>query len=246
METTEHQLLQAVIDDPFEDGPRLTYAAWLHEHGDAARAELIRLQCEMERDQTRINQLLAENGKRWAEPYDQRSVFVQSFRRGFPEDLSVGFPVERLFEAQEFIEANTPVTGLKIHSVDDAEVALIVNNPITRHLKKLHVMGGDFGPAGIRAICRSANMKHLTDLAIGSQNIGHSGITSVIQAPFCRQLERLTFLGDESLQAGGHFPRVIEALNHDRIRELNWLEQIYRGGTSMFSKAKHQDGRWPG
>lgn len=38
--------LEQILAEPSEDAPRLVYADWLEEHGDADRAELIRLQCE--------------------------------------------------------------------------------------------------------------------------------------------------------------------------------------------------------
>jgi uncharacterized protein (TIGR02996 family) len=37
-------LLRAILDDPEDDTPRLVYADWLEEFGDAARAEFIRVQ----------------------------------------------------------------------------------------------------------------------------------------------------------------------------------------------------------
>src|SRR5262245_34901242 len=42
-------LLRAIRESPDEDAPRLVYADWLDEHGEAARAELIRVQCELAR-----------------------------------------------------------------------------------------------------------------------------------------------------------------------------------------------------
>jgi uncharacterized protein (TIGR02996 family) len=42
-------LLTAILADPDEDTPRLVYADWLQEHGEAERAEFIRLQCELAR-----------------------------------------------------------------------------------------------------------------------------------------------------------------------------------------------------
>ena len=42
-------LLRGVVDRPEEDGPRLIFADWLEEHGNAAdleRAKFIRLQIE--------------------------------------------------------------------------------------------------------------------------------------------------------------------------------------------------------
>jgi uncharacterized protein (TIGR02996 family) len=55
--TTEEALLAAVWASPHDDLPRLVYADWLDETGDpakAARAEFIRVQCELARldDQT--------------------------------------------------------------------------------------------------------------------------------------------------------------------------------------------------
>jgi uncharacterized protein (TIGR02996 family) len=45
---TEHDaFLQAIIESPDDDTLRLVFADWLEEHGDAARAELIQLQCSL-------------------------------------------------------------------------------------------------------------------------------------------------------------------------------------------------------
>src|SRR5262245_28522095 len=43
-------LLRAVIENPDDDAPRLVYADWLDEHGDAAWAEFIRLQIAAARE----------------------------------------------------------------------------------------------------------------------------------------------------------------------------------------------------
>ncbi|MGL6097407.1 MAG: TIGR02996 domain-containing protein [Fimbriiglobus sp.] len=47
MSPDELALLRAVDAAPANDLPRLVYADWLDEHGHAARAEFIRLQCEI-------------------------------------------------------------------------------------------------------------------------------------------------------------------------------------------------------
>src|SRR4051812_765308 len=50
--TTEpmHQaFLQAILEAPDEDGPRLVYADWLEDNGDPDKAEFIRAQCEIAR-----------------------------------------------------------------------------------------------------------------------------------------------------------------------------------------------------
>src|SRR5436190_21672658 len=40
-------LLQAILDSPDDDTPRLVYADWLDEQGETLRAEWIRLQCRL-------------------------------------------------------------------------------------------------------------------------------------------------------------------------------------------------------
>ncbi len=45
--STEAALLAAIRRDPDEDRPRLLYADWLQQHGQPARAELVRIQCHL-------------------------------------------------------------------------------------------------------------------------------------------------------------------------------------------------------
>src|SRR5207248_1699698 len=109
--------LRLILADPEADGPRLAYADWLEEHGDAARAEFIRVQCELvkvdenNRDihplAARERELLERHGDEWLRPlreavYPERGwfarwrnkpVFAAEFRRGFPE--AVALPAAR-------------------------------------------------------------------------------------------------------------------------------------------------------
>jgi uncharacterized protein (TIGR02996 family) len=48
-ETTLSALLQGAKEQPDDDLPRLVLADWLEEHGDADRAEFVRLQCALAR-----------------------------------------------------------------------------------------------------------------------------------------------------------------------------------------------------
>jgi uncharacterized protein (TIGR02996 family) len=41
--------LQAILDAPADDTPRLVYADWLEEHGQPDRGEFIRVQCALAR-----------------------------------------------------------------------------------------------------------------------------------------------------------------------------------------------------
>jgi uncharacterized protein (TIGR02996 family) len=91
--------LQAIADHPDEDGPRLVYADWLDERGDADRAELIRTQCELARLpetdprrwllEDRARALLERHESRWLGDMPD-AVQSWEFRRGFPDRLHVG------------------------------------------------------------------------------------------------------------------------------------------------------------
>ena len=94
--------LHAVLTDPTDDLPRLVYADYLDETGDPARAEFIRVQCELakltkdaperpplvEREQA----LLDENKERWAVPLAGPVGWMPHqvrFRRGFVEEVEL-------------------------------------------------------------------------------------------------------------------------------------------------------------
>src|SRR5262249_8558143 len=91
-------LLQAVIDEPHDDMPRLVYADWLDEHEEPARAEFIRVQCSLDKMPAdaprrrvllqREQELLDQYGWMWAEELGpQVSQWV--YRRGFIERVEM-------------------------------------------------------------------------------------------------------------------------------------------------------------
>src|SRR5262245_57384388 len=93
----DNALLQAVLDDPTDDAPRLVHADWLEEHGQAARAELIRAQCRLEQLPPadpraldlarRADDLLAEHEAEWLGEWAGRLVRWE-FRRGYLHDVT--------------------------------------------------------------------------------------------------------------------------------------------------------------
>ena len=80
MEPTERELLKLIGEHPDQDAPRLVYADWLIDQGEA-RGEFITLQIHG-RDPQRQNELLANNRQQWL----QESVGGHAFQdreRGF-------------------------------------------------------------------------------------------------------------------------------------------------------------------
>src|SRR4051812_32708846 len=96
--------LQAILDDPDDDVPRLVYADWLDDQGEHDRAEFIRTQLELARlpedgDRTaelraREETLLEFNRANWAAPLEPYA-YVKAFRRGFPEAVSLRWRLRR-------------------------------------------------------------------------------------------------------------------------------------------------------
>jgi uncharacterized protein (TIGR02996 family) len=86
--------LQAVVEAPEDDAPRLVYADWLDEQGDSDRAEFIRLQCALAKlpadapqrpaMHQREEELLLLHSWEWAAGFGWR-IQVWQFVRGFIE-----------------------------------------------------------------------------------------------------------------------------------------------------------------
>src|SRR5450432_1685581 len=92
--------LAAILDRPAEDGPRLVYADWLEEQGDADRAEFIRVQIELsclseddpKRDRLfdRESSLLMRHGDEWQADIPEWARAECEFRRGLVECIALG------------------------------------------------------------------------------------------------------------------------------------------------------------
>lgn len=87
----ETAFLKAIIENPTDDAPRLIYADWLEERGDAEQAEFIRLQCARRVwhiPHLREMELLDRHWQTWAQPIlhilprlSKEDIY---FARGFP------------------------------------------------------------------------------------------------------------------------------------------------------------------
>src|SRR5262245_10829405 len=96
-------LLRACKDDPADDQPRLVLADWLEEHGQAGRAEFVRVQCrwagldwyapEVPELEARQAELLRADGDGWLAPARALGLPGLAFRCGLvatagsPEDF---------------------------------------------------------------------------------------------------------------------------------------------------------------
>src|SRR4051812_48918640 len=83
--TDRAAFLAAIAANPDDDLPRLVFADWLDEHGDADRAAFVRLQCAGDpASLARAAGLEARHRAAWLGPL-ARVAFRVEFRRGFVE-----------------------------------------------------------------------------------------------------------------------------------------------------------------
>src|SRR5690349_3929389 len=114
---------QAILETPEDDVPRLVYADWLEENGDPARAEFIRVGCQLvrlaEHDRGRApledreHVLLAEHGAEWRAvvPLALPDKNV-AFRRGFVE--RVDLTAEQFLKHADALFRLAPVRTLRL------------------------------------------------------------------------------------------------------------------------------------
>src|SRR5262245_33314555 len=140
-------LFRAICEQPWEDTPRLMNADWLQEHGDAERAEFIRLMVELARsnDETRQGELRTRAEQLHKEAYGR-------WTRGSPtgdgvrigRELHRGCYNEAYFEgADVFVRsasvvfARTPIDMVCVRWLRDETLAPILESGYLGRLKSL-------------------------------------------------------------------------------------------------------------
>jgi uncharacterized protein (TIGR02996 family) len=144
-------LLQSILADPEDDGPRLIYSDWLEDNGQAERAEFIRLQMELTRldpSDARLKAMRAREKSLWAA---HRDTWLQSlppdlrkrdirFHKGFLEEL-VG-PPKVWLEHCESLFAQHPIYRLRLRgTVGRKEAGAVAVVPQLARVRRLVLAG---------------------------------------------------------------------------------------------------------
>jgi uncharacterized protein (TIGR02996 family) len=169
--------LDAILQDPEDDAPRLIYADWLEETGDAAevaRAEFIRLQCElapMAADDPRRPALAARErqlrdlyGAPWAGPLAE-CVREYEFLRGFVERIRLdgkGF-----LQHAPVLFRLAPIRHLDLY-VERDQVAALVKCHYLAHLTSLDLGAPLNGVEGLADLLDSHYLHGLIALRLRS------------------------------------------------------------------------------
>jgi uncharacterized protein (TIGR02996 family) len=216
---TEADFLRAIVADPDADAPRLAYADWREECGDAARAEFIRVQCALatlhEDERTyhplreREEALLTANYLQWFAPVlhilRDRSSGLGGwlrrlggpktsprgfFRRGFVEELSTALP-NYLDHAAE-LAASIPLRSL-FGSLDGQTASEPIRRlgdcPHIRRLNTLELRATDLTGEDVRQLAESPHLFHLRELSLSGMPT--AGVELLANSALLERLERL-------------------------------------------------------
>jgi uncharacterized protein (TIGR02996 family) len=196
--THEQAFLSAIRENPNDDAPRLVYADWLDEHGNAARAEFIRVQCRLggldEDDpqssdlRRREYELLADHWGEWAGPLIGR-VRRWRFRRGFIDQVKL--------EAGQFLKEGrwlldfAPVEELDVRHPNVEDLRALLASRHIRRIARLNLDFAEVGNAGLALLAQSPNLAGLAHLSLRFNNVGVEGLLALAEAPHLTSLRSL-------------------------------------------------------
>jgi uncharacterized protein (TIGR02996 family) len=215
--TSNEAFLQAILEDPDDDAPRLVYADWLEKRGDP-RGEFIRVQCQLARLAPgdarhfklyrRMEQLWAAHSETWLQPFHRalaerslslRALFYGSmdlprgpfFDRGFLEGVSMA--ADHFLTVGDALLRLTPIRKAVLYEARDHLPAL-AGSPCLARLTALGVHGVPHEDRGEFSACEPG--------PDWSAPIGSGGAQVLAAAPHLGRLTALDLGWNEIDDAG--------------------------------------------
>lgn len=203
-------LLEAVLDAPDDDAPRLRYAEQLERQGDP-RGEFIRLQCSLARlpaddshrahVKARAQELLTAHEQEWVAPL-RPLVLAWKFRHGFVERVTV--TADTFLKAGDTLFRLTPLRQVEFCHADERVAAVAASSHLAR-LTWLDFNNNGMGDADAEALAASPYVARLTELRLNCNEIGDAGVAALARSPHLGRLRALNLatnlIGPEGVQA---------------------------------------------
>ena len=204
--TDAEPLLRMIWDAPFDDGPRLVYADWLEEQGDAARAEIIRVQIELSRLYEsdlrglvlkRREEKLLRLTQDWMRRLPQcrtsgvwRGQLIKSpFERGFPLPILQIPAATFLSQADEFLGA-APLWRIRFTQLTGLGRELAASISLAR-VKEIGASNCNLGDDDAMHLVQSPHLIHLTRLDLRFNELGTPTATALANYSSLPRLVRL-------------------------------------------------------
>ncbi len=203
--TDRAALLATIAADPADEVARLVYADWLDEHGDADRAEFIRVQCDLAAGagvrQSALAErefaLLAKHGAAWRVA---GLTGRQRFARGFVETIET--TADSLLAAGPDAFIGVPVRTLRLVAADRL-VEDLIPLPVWRTVETLVLNNNSFGTQGrLGLFLGGADLPRLTALSLRNNQVWPWGVQALAAVPVTARLKRLDLSGNPIADAG--------------------------------------------
>ena len=239
--------LNAILERPDDDLPRLVYADYLDETGFAERAEFIRVQIELARsdptddrfaDLTRREAELLRDGVGGIVPGVRGK---QTFRRGFVEFLHT--TADRLIAAPQSILLLAPIRELRISNADNA-IDELARVPGLDRIETLDLRNNSFGTRDrLFRFFDAAPLRSLTNLRMRNNQLWSDDVEKLAASRWSAQLRTLDLSGNAIADAGASVLAGAENLRglHSlilRSDELDWRDRIQSAGATALGQSR--------
>jgi uncharacterized protein (TIGR02996 family) len=203
---THDAFLSDIVENAGDDAPRLIYADWLDDEGDADRAELIRLQCrlarlpddhpERSRLKARESDLLLHHESTWRAALPElEAVTWEDFSRGFVEAVFVQ-SAEAFLQQAPALFAAAPIRRVRLARIDPPSGRALARSPYLARLTELN-LGSNTGVCDqcVHALARSPHVANLTALLLHYNPLDNNTIADLADSRHLGQLRELYLSG---------------------------------------------------
>jgi uncharacterized protein (TIGR02996 family) len=197
---TADAFLADITAHPDDDAPRLIFADWLSDHGDAARGDFIRAQAELARLseddphradlEHRAGRLLAENGATWLAALPRwLAKETHTFRRGFVAEVTAT-GLRFLRDGPELC-AKTPVESVCLRRLRPHLPGLLAA-PHLAGLRRLDLTDNVVRDNDAQALAGSERLAGLRELVLDKSYVWQHGARALVQSPHLANLTTLS------------------------------------------------------
>ncbi len=197
--------LEAIAEDPDDDGPRLVYADWLEEHGDAEWAEFIRLQLALDPlpwfdvrhfcANLRLQQILESRPEHrdddlpaWARKVCETARY-QSYRRGMPSVIHCD-AADWLAHGQELLE-RYPIDSVHFSWYTLLGLRDWLASPLTGQVRRYELSGQYLSDEDLQHIASSPALACVEALDLAHNSFGDAGAMALAESPYLENLREL-------------------------------------------------------
>jgi uncharacterized protein (TIGR02996 family) len=190
--TGEEPFRAASAERPQDDLTRLVFADYLDDAGDPLKAELLRVQVELDQASQRPSETVAD-AARWVDLKHREEQLKTEHR---PELLGAlaEFP-----NASVIFRRGLPVTFSRAahHTIGDDGAAALARCQELRTVTRLYLDHSGIGDRGAEALAGSPNLAAVTDLDLSGNPISARGARALMSSPVLTNLERLNLRGTD-------------------------------------------------